>query len=104
MKNPRLLARQLEGCITELAPLIEKWIIEGLADGSIKSEDSKEAAETIAILLNIWSNPNIFMVTKDQFISKYRYMRKVFEGIGIPVIDDEVMNACLKYADNILIK
>ncbi len=104
MKNTRLLARQLEESVTELAPLIEKWIIEGYKDGSIQEEDSKETAETIAILLNIWANPSIFSVTKKQLISKFQYMRRLFNSLGISIIDDEVMKACLKYADNILLE
>ncbi len=104
MKNTRLLARQLEEAVTELAPLIEKWIIEGYEDGSIQAGDSKETAETMAILLNIWANPSIFSVTKKQFISKFQYMRKMFDSLGIPIIDDEVMNACLKYAGNVLLE
>ncbi|MCC5912705.1 MAG: TetR/AcrR family transcriptional regulator [Clostridiaceae bacterium] len=104
MKNTRLLARQLEEAVTELAPLIEKWIIEGYEDGSIQAGDSKETAETISILLNIWANPFVFSVTKKQLISKYQYMRKVFDSLGIPIIDDEVIEACIKYADNILLE
>ncbi|WP_129595761.1 TetR/AcrR family transcriptional regulator [Anaerophilus nitritogenes] len=104
MKNTRLLARQLEEAVTELAPLIEKWIIEGYEDGSIQAENSKETAETIAILLNIWANPSVFLVTKKQLISKFQYMRRLFDSLGIPIIDNEVMKACLKYTNNILLE
>ncbi|MEN1762263.1 TetR/AcrR family transcriptional regulator [Anoxynatronum sibiricum] len=118
MKNTRILARQLEVTITELAPIIEKWIIEGYEDGSIGAEDgsigaedgsigaedSKQTAETITLQLNFWANPSVFLVTKKQLISKFQYLRRLFDRLGIPIIDDEVMEACLKYADNILLE
>ena len=99
LKNPKILAMQINNCIAVYAPLINEIIIEGINDGSIKVSDSKELSEVIMILLNIWINPSVVNVTKVEFTNKIVFIKKLFDSLGLPVIDSEVMLELREFRD-----
>lgn len=99
LKNPKILAMQINNCITVYAPLINEIIMEGVNDGSIKVSDSKELSEVIMILLNIWINPSVVNVTKVEFTNKIVFIKKLFDSLGLPVIDSEVMLELREFRD-----
>ena len=52
LKNPQMLAMQIEGIYTESVPhFVQPIIEEGIADGSIKTDYPKELAELILLLI-----------------------------------------------------
>lgn len=93
MKNPKFLSGQLHQCITFYAPLLQEVIEEGIKDGSISVDNSKELSETVMLLLNIWLNPAVFAVTKEEFSKKIRFLKRLLDSIGLPIIDDDIMEA-----------
>lgn len=98
MKNPRFLTQQLYNTIENIVPnLVEPIIREGIEDGSIVTDNPKEVAETFMILMNIWLNPAIFHSTEEEFKNKFNFLRKLVDDLGIPVLDDNVLQVLEKY-------
>lgn len=91
MKNPKFLSKQLNQTISVYAPLLQENIEEGISDGSITVNHPKELSQVIMLLVNIWLNPGVFDVDREEFNSKLEFLKKMFEDIGLPVIDDEIM-------------
>lgn len=91
MKNPKFLSKQLNQAISVYAPLLQEYIEEGISDGSIAVDHPKELSQVIMLLVNIWLNPGVFDVDREEFNSKLEFLKKMFEDIGLPVIDDKIM-------------
>ncbi|QVK17648.1 TetR/AcrR family transcriptional regulator [Mycoplasmatota bacterium] len=91
MKNPEFLSRQLNQSVSNYAPLLQQLIEEGMTDGSINITNPKELSEVLMLLLNIWLNPAVFVVSKKQFVDKVNFLKKILDGIGLPVIDDDII-------------
>lgn len=98
MKNPRILTQQLFDVMETIVPnVIEPIIREGMKDGSIKTNNPKEIAESFLILMNVWLNPSIFFVTKEEFKEKFKFLEQVLIGLGMPVLDQEFLDVMEKY-------
>lgn len=98
MKNPRILTQQLFDVIETIVPnVIEPIIREGMNDGSIKTNNPKEIAESFLILMNVWLNPSIFFVSKEEFRQKFEFLKEVLIGLGMPILDDEFLNVMETY-------
>ncbi|MDN3955898.1 TetR/AcrR family transcriptional regulator [Sporolactobacillus laevolacticus] len=100
MKNPKFLSKQISN-ISIYAPLLQDIIEEGIEDGSIVTDCSKELSEVVMLLFNVWINPGIFAVNKDQFTNKIYFLKKLLNNIGLPIIDDEIMAAFNDFRDAI---
>ena len=101
MKNPKFLAQAVQECVL-LAPRIQSLIEEGNADGSLSIAQPKQAAEVIMILINLWINPAVFAVSRAEFTQKLSFIATVLEGMGLPIIDDEIRAAAKSFGDNLL--
>lgn len=101
MKNPHFLSRQLELSVTKFAPLLQQIIEEGIEDKSIRTENPKELAETTMVLFNIWLNPSVFYVNEEEFVRKIRFLRTLFIGVGLPIIDDEIEDLLISFNKSI---
>lgn len=99
MKNPKFLSGQINQCITFYAPLLQKIIEEGIKDGSITVDNSKELSEVVMLLINIWLNPAVFAVTKEQFTRKISFLKSLLDNMGLPVIDADIMVALNDFRD-----
>lgn len=98
MKNPRFLTQQLYNTVEIIVPnLVEPIIREGIKDGSIVSNNPKEVAEVFMILMNIWINPAIFHSTEEEFKNKFLFCRKLISDLGIPMLDDSVLEILERY-------
>ncbi|WP_042277421.1 TetR/AcrR family transcriptional regulator [[Clostridium] dakarense] len=98
MKNPRFLTQQLYNTVESIVPnLVEPIIREGIEDGSIASNNPKELAEAFMILMNIWINPAIFHCTEEEFKNKFNFFKKLVSDLGIPVLDDSVLEVLERY-------
>lgn len=98
MKNPRILTQQLFDVIETIVPnVIEPIIREGINDGSIKTNNPKEIAESFLILMNVWLNPSIFFVSKEEFRQKFEFLKEVLIGLGMPILDDEFIDVMERY-------
>lgn len=98
MKNPRFLTQHIYGTINDVAPkLIEPIIKEGIKDRSIVSNNPKELAETFMLLINMWINPAIFYSTQKELKNKFIFLRELLSDLGIPVLDDSILEILEKY-------
>ncbi len=96
-KNPKFLAQELHESIEITAPMLVPYVQEGVEDGSIITDYPREAAEVLLLLMNIWVNPAIFRETKDTYTRKILFCQELLEKIGLPVINDQVMESALSF-------
>lgn len=60
LRNPKLLAAQIENILEKAVPVYIQPIIEqGMRDGSIRTDYPRELSEVLVILTNIWLNPEV---------------------------------------------
>ncbi len=89
--NPKLLAMQMSSIVEEVVPdYVEPVIRQGVEDGSIQTEYHKELAEILILMSNIWMNPLVYTMTKEEITSKIKFFKFMTESMGISVMDEEV--------------
>ncbi|SFA72288.1 TetR/AcrR family transcriptional regulator [Clostridium frigidicarnis] len=103
-KNPRMVVKHLEDTMKYVAPMMAKFIEEGIKDESINAINPKVASEAIMLLFNFWLTPAIFMVSKEEFLDKLKFLKDLTDKIGIPFINDEFICQCVQYYENIFNK
>lgn len=101
-QSPIFIGKQLKDCVKVVAPYICQCIEEGNQDGSVNVVNPKQASETFMILINLWMNPRTFTVTKEEYHSKIHHLKSMFDGIGLPVINDELIILFEKYYDYVV--
>jgi AcrR family transcriptional regulator len=89
LMKPRFFAERHKMNL-QIAKYLEPMIKEGIADGSIKKGNVKVMAELVILLINHWLVPNFFPCTEEEFHAKGEMIRHILEGVGLPVIDDEI--------------
>ncbi|MEG0691454.1 MAG: TetR/AcrR family transcriptional regulator [Oscillospiraceae bacterium] len=90
LQNPRFLAEELHTGNKYVAPIIEKFIHEGIADGSIIANQPKQTAEVLILLADIWVNPLVFVCDKAEFHDKCIFLMELCKKLGVPVFDQEM--------------
>ncbi|SBW00967.1 conserved hypothetical protein [uncultured Eubacteriales bacterium] len=99
LQSPIFIGKQVRDCIKSMAPNIRKYIEEGNQDGSLDVDNPKQVSETFILLANLWLNPVTFTVSKEEYLNKIRHFKDLFNGIGLPVIDDEMSGLFENYYD-----
>ena len=97
LKNPHMLATIIEENRTIATPLWLELIEEGMADGSIRTEYHREAAELLTLLDTLWMAPTIFPATREEVLHKFRCAGEIFANLGVPLIDEEMLELADKY-------
>ena len=97
LKNPQMLATIIEENRTIATPLWLELIEEGMADGSIRTEYPREAAELLTLLDTLWMAPTIFPANREEVLHKFRCAGEIFANLGIPLIDEEMLELADKY-------
>lgn len=98
MKNPRILTQQLFDVLGKIVPtIVEPIIREGMNDGSINTNNPKELAESFIILMNVWMNPSVFFVSKEEFRQKFEFLKELLVGLGMPILDEEFIEVMEQY-------
>ena len=100
--NARMILEALHSAVEDVAPEICRLIEEGNRDGSLHTKYPREASETMLVLMNIWINPAIFPVEKERFMDKVRFYQQMLDGMGIPLIDNRLLQAVSDYYDVVL--
>ncbi|MDD3361379.1 MAG: TetR/AcrR family transcriptional regulator [Hespellia sp.] len=96
--DPKFLMNQIRESYELVVPqYIEPIIREGVADGSIQTDYPRELAGVLITLLNIWINPMIEQTTTSQIQQKMNFFKVLLEGIGIDLLDDEIMAQYVQY-------
>jgi len=98
MEDPKMLAEQIKAIQKTqwLKPMIEQ----GIADGSIGQNDPQVLAELIMLLLDIWILPTIFPGNKDYIHAKIFMIKKILDGLGCVLLDDEFFELLTKIIEN----
>ncbi len=92
LNNPRILADYIENNQRIVAPFFEELFQEGVADGSIKDVKYPKALCSIfTMVIDIWFVPSIFSCSKDELIERLYFARDMFDALGLPVIDEEIL-------------
>lgn len=98
-KTPELLSDYLNRSVTHLAPcFFEPAILEGIKDGSIKTDFPKELAQAMMVLANIWLNPIVFPCEKDELKNKFLFLCDMADKLGLNGILDDVYPLFDEYA------
>lgn len=97
LKNPKLLAKCIEDNQRIATPRWLALIEEGIADGSIRTEYPREAAELLTLLDTVWMAPTIFPATREEVLHKFRCVGEIFANLGVPLIDEEMLALADKY-------
>lgn len=101
IQNPRFFSIMVQG-IQENAQYIMPLIEEGILDGSIQVEDAQMVTEFILIICNIWVNPLLWVnYDENQYYRKILVFKTALEGLGVPVIDDELLGILKIYYHSI---
>lgn len=100
IENPKLLAIQMKLTIEDVVPnYIEPVIRQGIEDGSIQTDYPKELSEVMILMSNIWMNPLVYSMTKEEIMSKIAFFKYFTESIGVPVMDEEMEKRLEKFCE-----
>lgn len=91
LKSPIYIGKQVLDSINAMAPHFTQYIEEGVKDGSIHVKNPRQTAESMILLFNIWVSPLIFPDTKEDYLKKCEQLKLMYEGIGFPLFDDELL-------------
>lgn len=89
IKNPQMLALQIQSIYEESAPHFLQPIIEqGMADGTIQTQHPKELAEVLLLLISIWLAPVAHTDGSEGLAGRIGYFREMLDKLGLPIFDD----------------
>ena len=100
LKNPRILVSSIESSRKWIVPLLQELIEEGNKDGSINTPYSKEIAEVIQLLTNVWMSPSVFPATGKEIFMKFLFLKEMLDNMGLPLIDNEILAMTKKKIGN----
>lgn len=101
LQNPRIFAEIMETNRRNLSPLWLELIEEGIRDGSVHTEYAKEIAELIPFLGDVWLYPAVYPATEEEVFHKFLFLKEMLEKMGVPIIDDEMVNLLKDQISNI---
>ncbi|MEC0210966.1 TetR/AcrR family transcriptional regulator [Paenibacillus ehimensis] len=91
LRNPKLLAAQIEHIIEKAVPVYIQPIIEqGMRDGSIRTDYPRELSEVLVILTNLWLNPAVIEATPEIMLRKVRFFDELLKGMGLDMFDEQM--------------
>lgn len=98
LKNPKILAAQLQSIIEDAVPVYIQPIVEqGILDGTIKTEYPKELSEMVMLLSNLWLSPMIFEASPEVMLRRCRFVQELLKGIGIDLLDEPTIRRYEEY-------
>ncbi|MWV47208.1 TetR family transcriptional regulator [Paenibacillus sp. HJL G12] len=92
LRNPKLLAAQIENIFEKGVPFYIQPIIEqGMRDGSIRTDYPRELSEALMILTNLWLNPAVIQATPEMMLRKVRLFDEILKGLGLDLFDEQMI-------------
>lgn len=91
LRDPRLLAANLEAWRTTVADMFEALILQGVDDGSIVTRYPREASELLALLTNYWLAPTFYPAAGEELRRRVECLASICAGLGVPVFDDDLI-------------
>lgn len=101
MDNPKFLTAEMRSIFTEVVPcFVEPIILQGMADGSIRTEHPKELAEAMMMLSDVWINPIVQPSAPEEIRARCAVYNRLFQGFGVDgLIDREIVDTLVRYAE-----
>ncbi len=91
LRNPKLLAAQIENIIEKAVPVYIQPIIEqGMRDASIRTDYPRELSEALVILTNLWLNPEVIQASPEMMLRKVRFFDEILKGLGLDLFDEQM--------------
>lgn len=91
LRNPKLLAAQIENIFEKAVPVYIQPIIEqGMRDGSIRTDYPTELSEALVILTNLWLNPEVIQASPEMMLRKVRFFDEILKGLGLDLFDEQM--------------
>lgn len=104
IKNPKMLALQMQGVYDDAAPdYIEPIIRMGVEDGSIKTKHPLQLAEMMLVLSNLWLSPMVSSVDPEQLYKRFEVFSDTMRAIGLDIFTQEMLER-LKQITELYIK
>lgn len=101
LESPRLIGDVYLSTLNESANYLKVYIDEGIKDGSISTQYSKELSEFISLMMNMWLGLNIISFSRQELEERLYFLKNLLESINIPLIDDLIISATLRLHDYI---
>lgn len=91
LRTPRILGEQFLLTFDVIVPELKKIVDEGIEDGSIVTEYPEEITELMMLTLNLWIGFRFSVLTEEELNRKMQFVKKMFEGLGVPLIDESII-------------
>lgn len=101
LKNPRFLVEMIRDNQRDLAPYMQRFIEEGVRDGSIQTEYARELSEVIPLLTGLWMVPALYPATAEEMMHKFRFIGELLRRMGLPLVDDALLDQLGPYFQKI---
>ncbi len=101
LKNPRFLVEMIRDNQRVLTPYMQRFIEEGVQDGSMDTEYARELAEVIPLLTGVWMVPDLYPATKEEMMRKFRFIGELLARMGLPLVDDALLEQVGPYFQKI---
>lgn len=96
LRSPRILGEQYLQTFQEFAPEVAKVVEEGVQDGSIQTNYPEEIADLMLLTLNLWLGFQVWVLSEEELRRKMVFIKSLFEGVGVPLITDELLEETFK--------
>ena len=92
LRNPRILAENIQNNQKLATPLFMELMEEGLADGSITTRYPRELAELLTLLPNLWLAPSVIPGTREELFRRFCCLGEMLEHMGLPLFNKEILD------------
>lgn len=91
LRSPRILGEQYLQVFQELVPEMKKIVDEGVMDGSIQTEYPEEITELLMLTINLWIGFQLSLLSEEELRRKILFIQQMFNGLGVPLLTDEIV-------------
>ena len=92
LRDPQTMDSNFELWRITVADMCRTLVDEGIADGSVRTEYPREAAEIIALLANYWMAPTFYPATATETRHRVQALARVCDSLGVPLFTDELVD------------
>ncbi|QOS78433.1 TetR/AcrR family transcriptional regulator [Paenibacillus sp. JNUCC31] len=96
IKNPVFIVRGIQQAVRIDAPVITTILREGIADGSIHTEDPEACAEVFMMLVNIWINPTLFGRNPSETKQRLYFLQRLMNMLGADIVSESLIERILE--------
>lgn len=98
MNNPHLLAELFYDSFYAATPQFLLPIIEeGVADGTITTDQPRELSQVLGLLCNIWINPSVCHGDREELVLRFQFLNKLLAPFQLDVISPDMIGQVLNY-------